>query len=641
MALAFLRQHQRWFHILLGAVILSFIIFFGPGSFSKTSGEHSPTDEVGRVGSLPISAQEFQTAYRRLRSRYEHTYQKLDPNMLRMLGVDRQVFDGLVQQRVIELEAQRLGLSVSDREIAQAVEQMPMFREGGRFVGREGVQRWVEGNGLTMEEFERLMRQDLLRRELEALVTDGVAVSPGEVEQEYRKRNESVKAEYVYVDASKYQPQVTASDDEVKAHFEANKNDYRLPEMRVVRYVAVDPAALAGQAAVTDADVTSYYTNRKDLYLERGQVCTRQILVKTKGEAETEGRSDEAALKLAKDILAEVRGGADFAAVAKKKSEDAGTKDSGGDQGCYERDGHMPLEFENVVFSLKKDDISEPFKTTHGYHVVQVKDTKPERTKTLDEVKDSIRAQLTMERAQLKAEQMESAVAAALKNGRKLEEAAAASGLKVETSAPLARGMARPPFSDEAVSRAFELKNGETATEPLAATSGYVFISLAEVKPPRVPELAEVEGRVKTDVLRKKALDLARQRAEEVRAKAGAGLDKAASALGLTRKETTEHVHRGEPFGDVVGAGAGLEDAAFNASSGQLSEPVAVANGYVVFRVTEKKPFDVGAFEKEKGPVAATLRAQKRQELFAAYMAQARQRIPIERRPDVLRRITG
>ena len=641
MALAFLRRHQRYFHVLLGVVILGFIVFGPTTMFTDTGMAGTGAEEVGRVGELPITAQEFQSAYVRLRNRYERMSQnRLDPRMIRMLGLDRQVFDSLVEQRVVELESRRLGLEVSDRELAQAVATMPFFQENGRFVGAERVRQYVESQGMTLADFERGMRQDLLRRQLEALVTDGVTVSAREVEEEYRKRNEEIKAEYVLVDSGKFTSQVSVGDEDVRAHFDSDKESYRLPETRVVRYVHVDPTAVRAQVAVTDADITNHYRARKDQFREEEQVCARHVLVKVKGESETEGRSDEAARKLAQDLLAQIRSGADFAAIAKKSSDDTGSAMQGGDLGCFGR-GTMVNEFENVAFSLKKDEISEPVKTQYGYHVIQAKETRPAREKPLDEVKESIRAELLTERSQAKAEQLSTSVAGALAAGRSLGDAATASGLQTQTSQPLARGEAHPLFNGEVLARVFELKPSETVREPFAVANGFVFVSFAEAKPSRVPELTEVQERVKADVIQKKTQELARARAAEVRAKAVAGaLDKAASALGLTRKETTTPVKRGNPFGDVP-TSAALEEAAFSIPAGELSEPIPVANGYVVIRVTDKKAVDPAAFDKERGTVASSLRTSKRTQFFDAYLAQARQRVTVERNAEALRRFTG
>src|SRR6185436_15719648 len=154
-------------------------------------------------------------------------------------------------------------------------------------------------------------------------------------------------------------------------------------------------------------------------------------------------------------------------------------------------------------------------------------------------------------------------------------------GLTVQKSAPLRRGEGAPPLTAPALlARLFEMKRAEIESEPFPAGSGYAFVALDEVQAPRLPELKEVQDRVKADVVLEKALDKARTRAEDLRSRAASeGLDKAATALGLVRKETSGLVSRGQPFGDL-GTVAAIDDAAFTLAPNTLSEPVRLPRGY-------------------------------------------------------------
>jgi peptidyl-prolyl cis-trans isomerase D len=638
MALAFLRRHQRWFHVLLGLVILGFIFVYIPSFRNAAAG--GDDSDVGRVAELPITAREYQTAYQRLRSRYEQMYQtRLDANMIKMLGLGNQVFDGLVEQRIVELEARRHGLVVTDRELAMAASNMPYFQDQGRFIGADRVRQALESQGQSVEDFERALRHDLLRKQLEALVTDGVTVSASEIEDDYKRRNEEIKAEYVLVDTARFTAQATATDEDIKARFEADKEAYRIPDKRVASYAFVDPQALRSQIAVTDTEIAAHYKDHPDQYSEQEQVCAQHILIKAKDATAKEGRTDAEAKTAATAILAQLRGGADFATVAKKSSEDTGSAAKGGDLGCFPRHT-MVDEFENVAFSAKPGELSEPVKTQYGYHIIKVTEKREGKVKPLETVKEAIRAELSSARAQTMSEQKSQALAAALSHGAKLEDTARANGVPVQTSAPVGRGEPLPPFNEEVVARLFELKPGETTPQPIALRGGFIFLTLTETKPSRLPELAEVKDRVKADLLKDKALEMAKSRAQELKAKADAqGLDKAASALGLVRKDSA-FVKRGEAIGDVP-SGPALDAAAFALAPNTVSEPIPVTNGFAVLRVVEKKAIDPAAFEKEKGSIAASLRSAKRSQLFEAYIAQVRQRFPIERNAEVLNRFAS
>jgi parvulin-like peptidyl-prolyl isomerase len=195
--------------------------------------------------------------------------------------------------------------------------------------------------------------------------------------------------------------------------------------------------------------------------------------------------------------------------------------------------------------------------------------------------------------------------------------------------------------SPSLAARVFEMRPGETEKEGFALPQGAVFVSLAEVKPSRVPALAEVEGKVREELVQERALDKARAAVAEVRAKAERlGLEKAAAAASLVRKETPSLTSRGQPLGDL-GSGLQLDEAAFSLPEGTLSEPVRTATGWAVLRVLEKKPFDAAELEKQKAQIRAGLKQQRRAELFRAFLMQARDRYPIERNPAAFRRALG
>jgi peptidyl-prolyl cis-trans isomerase D len=636
-----MRRHRRWLYAFLWIVILGFIVFYIPAFQGADAG--SPAEPLGYVGGLPITVGEFQRAYFARRQMYERVYQgRLDAAALKSLGLEEQVFDSLVSERLLELEARRLGLRVGDDELAKSLTSSPELQENGRFIGADELKRRLQLQRLSIADFEKAQRTRLLIEKLESVVAGGVSVSAPEIEREFRRRHEQVRVEYVVADAARFRKEAAVTDEEAGARFESRKESYRFPERRVVAYVHVDPDALRARATVTDRDIEVYYQENKDEFREEEQLCASHILVKVKGEeGSQEGRPEPEARRLAEALLARVQGGADFAALAKKESEDTGSAPQGGDLGCFGR-GRMVPEFDNAAFSLEPGQTSELVRTNFGYHIIRVASRREEQVTPLVQVKERIRQTLLAQAARRLAEEQAQSLAAALRKGGSLEQAARSVALTLQKSAPLTRGETAPPLGSPALlARAFELKAGEVDRQPVATPRGAAFIEVLEVQPPRLPELKEVLDKIKGELAEEKALERARQLALDVKSRAAkAGLDKAASAAGLVRKETPALVGRGQALGEL-GTGAAVEEAAFALAANTLSEPVRVAAGYALLRVLEKKPFDAEAFEKQKASLEASLRETKRNQFFQSYMNAARQRFTVERRPDVFQRIVG
>jgi peptidyl-prolyl cis-trans isomerase D len=393
---------------------------------------------------------------------------------------------------------------------------------------------------------------------------------------------------------------------------------------------------------VTDRDLEAYYQQHREEFKEEEQACASHILVKVATDPKAKGgHSDPEAKKIAEGLLEQVKAGADFAALAQKASEDQGSASSGGDLGCFPR-GRMVPQFDEAVFAMDAGKTSELVKSPFGYHIIRLVSRREEQVPILSAVKERIRPLVTNEKIETLAGQKTEAVALTLAKGRSLEDAAKEHGFAVQKSAPVARGEVKDPLNSASlVARLFEMKPGAVEKEGFAVPRGAIFVALAEVQPSRLPELKDVQEKVKTDLVEEKSFAQAAAQAADLRGRAEkADLETAAKALSLVRKESPGLVGRGNPLGDL-GSGAALEEAAFSLPEKTLSEPVRVATGYAVLRVLEKKAFDPDAFAHERGALVASLKQQKQGQLFQAYLSQARDRYTIERKSDAFKRVMG
>jgi peptidyl-prolyl cis-trans isomerase D len=634
-----MRRHRRWLFGFLWLVILAFIILYIP-AFTRDQ-EQGLGQTVAQVADSRITLGEFQRSYQRQRQMYQSMYQgRMNEEMMRRLGIEEQALQGLVDERILGLEAERLGIRVDDETLKQRVAAAPEFQQDGRFLGGAEIRKRLERQGVTVKEFEDSFRNSLLRERLVGLVTDSVHVTPAEAEQEFRRRTEQVKAEYAVASADN--AGLAATDDEARARFDANQAAYKFPERRVLSYVMIDAPSLASRVTLTDRDLLAFYEAHRDEFQQPEELCATHVLVKVKATPDAkEGHSDADARRLAQGALDEIRLGADFAAVAKRVSEDQGSASQGGDLGCFPR-GRMVPQFDAAAFALDAGQVSDLVRTNFGYHVIKAVSRKDEAVPPFIAVKEQIRQAVLADRVQALVREKGDAVAAALRAGRGLEDAAREQGFTVQKSKPLGRADVGPPLaSPTLLARAFELKKGEAAHDPLPVANGEAFIAVDDIQPARMPDLKDVQDKVRADVIGEKAFARARGIAADLRARAeGDGLAKAAAALGLTLKKTDALVARGQALGDL-GSSAAVESAVYSLPAGALSEPVRTPAGWGVARVVEKKDYDPAAFEKEKAALIASLTEQRRSQLFRAYMQEARKRFPVTRRPDALRRVNS
>ncbi len=162
--------------------------------------------------------------------------------LLKQLGIDRQILQQLVDEEAMVAEARKQGISVSDVEIRERILNMPGFQENGVFVGEPRYRQILQFQNppLTTTEFEASLRRALAIEKLRTALTGWMSVSDGEVDAEYRKRNEKVKLDLVPVTADAFKSQVTVGDAELAAYFDKKKDSYRIGEKRKIKFAEVD-----------------------------------------------------------------------------------------------------------------------------------------------------------------------------------------------------------------------------------------------------------------------------------------------------------------------------------------------------------------------------------------------------------------
>ena len=638
MALGFMRRHRRWLYGFLWLVIITFILLYIPAFTEQEDvGLGAP---VAEVADRKISVGEFQRSYLRQRQMYQTMYQgRLTDELMRRLGIEEQALQGLVDDQILALEAERLGIKVDDETVKRRLATSPEYQQDGRFLGGDEIRRRLERQGMSVREFEDSLRASLLRERLISIVTDGVRVTPAEAEQEYRRRNEQIKVEYAQVPLDT--AGLSATDDEARAWFEARKDTYRIPERRVVQYALVDAASMAPRVTVTEADRRAYYESHRDEFTQPAELCASHILVKVKAPEAAEGHGEEEARRLAQAALDEVQKGADFAAVARRASEDLGSATQGGDLGCFPR-GRMVPEFDEAAFALASGQTSELVRTSFGYHVIKATARKEAVDPPMAALTPQLDAAVKLEKAEAMAQEKGRAMAAALADGARLEDAARDQGLTVEKTEPLARTDARPPISTPPVmARVFELGKGEVAREALRVSGGYVFVAVEDVQAPKLPELKEVMEAVRADVDPRQGLpegDRRRVRPEGARRARGAGEGGHRVRAGAQADRRPRGARTGPRRpGDGPRPRRRLRPRRQRAV-GAAEDPL--RGGHPAGAGEEGRSIP-SPTRRRRTPSSASLTEQRRNQLFQAYMQEARKRFPVVRHPEALQRVVS
>ena len=631
-----MRRHRNWLKWSLALVVLAFILLYIP-QFMPGSSSASLGAAVASVDGNEISVDEFRRAYQRQMQQYRQAYgANMDERLLKQLGIDQRIVQQLIEEEASLAEAKRLGLGASDAEVRERLLAIPAFQENGQFIGFDRYRQMLamQEPPVREKDFEESVRRSITLEKLQAMVTNWITISDAEAEAEFRKRNEKGKFAVVSFPLDKYRETVQATDEEATRWFEERKDSYKIPEKRKVRYALVDVQALRERVQVSPQDVQRYYEDNEQQYKQPEQVRASHILLKT------EGKDDAAVKKQAEDLAKQAKAGADFAALAKKFSEDDSNKDKGGDLDFFGK-GTMVPEFDTVVFAMQPGQISDAVKTQFGYHVIKLTEKRAASQRPIAEVQAQIEDQIKWQRAQEQAQRTADDVAKQMKKPADFDTVAKPRGLTVGESSLFSReepiaGLGMSPAVSE---QAFNMKEGDVS-DAIRTPQGFAFVTVTGRQDAYTPKFDEVKQRVREDVLKKKALDAARDQAAKIAAQLKTGdFTAAAKAAGLEAK-TTDLISRGSPIGDA-GVSPALEAAAFSLPAGSVSDPITTDTGAVVVKVLERKDPTPEEIKDGHRATKDQLLNERRGRFFAAYMSKAKEKMTVRINREVISQIVG
>jgi peptidyl-prolyl cis-trans isomerase D len=607
--------------IFIGLIAISMLLYLvpqGPNSDAESS------DVVAKIGSdQTVTLAEVRQQLSEIERRNQV------PKPLEGLYA-RQILTQLVYTKEVQYEAARLGIKVTNEEIADRVKQyLPTAFNGGNPVGMDQYAQQVQQRfGMTVPVFEEQIKQLLLEEKFRRLVTDGISASPAELQEQFRYQNEKVKLDYALLKPEDLEAKITPDEAEIKAAYEKRKSQYQIPEKRVVQYGLVDLTKLRQNVQISDDDLKAKYQRDIQQYEVPNRVHAAHILFMTVGKPDAE--VDEIKKK-AEDVLKQLKKGAKFEDLAKKNSEDPGTKDKGGDLGWIVQGQTVP-EFEKVAFSLQPGTVSDLVKTQYGFHIIKVLAKETAHTKPFDEVKDSIRAPMLLTKADDQAGKIAEQLAAAIRKSNRTPLTDLARDYHLEAAQTRAVAATDPLIelgnSSEAKDTIFRLREGEVS-QPIRTDRGYVVLSLKQVIPAHQASLDEVRDKIVASLKQEKAQERARQKADELakRIKAGEKFEAAAKALGLDPKTSDEFSRAGS----IAGVGSGKQlSAAFNMKVGDVSAPLNLASNWLVYRVESKVVPNPADFEKQKKDLAEQVLNEKRSLAYEAFRSGLEQRLKQE-----------
>ena len=588
----------------LGVIALSMVVTLIPGWGSNTGGGDR-NDVVAEIGGEKITVRDAVTNVQGVVRRMG-----VPPAAIRTMA--NNFVDSMISSQAMALQAKELGLTPTDSDVATAIKsRYPQLFPNGQFIGQDVYANFLAQQGTTVKEFEMNIRRQIMVERLTKLMEDSVIVTEKEILEEFQANNLKIKVDYIAVPSDAFSKAVTVSDADVEKIYNAGKSAYVTQPRYNFALVVLDEARTAMSMTVPESDLRAAYNADQERFRMPERAKVRHILVGKDKPAEA--AKYEA---LARDILNQLKGGANFADLAKKYSEDPSNKDSGGELGYIQR-GQMVPEFERASFTQKVNEFGGPVKTMFGYHIVQVTDKQEARLQSFEEVKEMLKAEVS--RNSINSKMLADADklrAQLVKNSKDLDGPAKAANANVynyqdrELGGPVDELGAFPAVAETVRS----LKPGEVSAVTAGPGNKAFLVIHRGTIAPRQMTLAEAAPQIRQAEVMTRSQNIQAEKIREIDGKAkqpGADFAALAKQYNLTSKTTDAFGMTG--FAEGLGAASAIPDA-FKLPVGGVLGPVMFDGKQHFVRVKERIEADPSKMAAERASLLDKVKVRRSRE---------------------------
>jgi peptidyl-prolyl cis-trans isomerase D len=592
-------------------VIAIFAIWGGAGRL----GETNRSNTLATIGKERISSDAyFQTLRQRLEA-MKKEYSQLNKALIQQLNIPQRVLQEMVEQTLLLQIAEDMKLGATDPEVRERIISYPVFQKDGQFIGFKEYKQVLDWNRIPLADFEDGLKKEILIEKVVKLLTAGITVSDEEVWDNYKKQNESAKIEYLVAEKDKIELTDKPDAAAIEAHFEKNKAAYKVPKKRTADYLFFRTDDLKTRVKVDESEIEKYYKDNLSRFQEAEKIKVSRIFLPYTGKDKPQ------VLAQAADLLKRARAGEDFAELARTFSKDDKAKE-GGDWGLTAWTA-LPAKETDEVVKMDAGQTSDVIETDTGAAILKVAEKTAAITRSLAEVKTTVKNILEDEKARELAADKASRIEKEARGQKSLDMAAQKEGLKVRSTGPLKQADPLEDFdpSGSISQTLFTLKDKEISA-PIYTYTGVGIAQLQKTEPERPAKLEEVRDAVEKDILDSRKKEKAMEKLTGVLAGLKDDWEDGAQKNGLQIKAV--EAHKREQYLSLIGESPEVDNLAFSLPIKEPSRTLEVEGGYAVVRVLDRKLVTKEEFAKARDTERSTLLESQKSKFLQSYMVKAR-----------------
>ena len=627
-----IRNNVQSFSVqLIAGIVVVVMLTFGISAYRDQS-----VNTVVTIDDYEIKIDKYQRAYDQAQNEAREQYKERASEYMKMVNMPAQIVRQLTNNALVLKSATEKGLIITDKELAYNIYQNSAFQTDGRFDEKKYTSM-LENNRLDKLLYEKDLREDLLTQKVLAFMDSGLLVSQKFLQSEYQRNFTKFEINVIEFTPELFKDEIQVSNKEISDYYELHKSEFQQKAQYGIKYFALSSNDVQKGVIVRDREIEKYYQrNKASEFSIKPSYRSRHILISASPDSKVEGL--KSAEMLADKIYKQLQQNPGrFSELAKAHSKDPASAKQGGDLGWVEK-GTFVAEFDQIVANLKKNEISKPFQTAFGFHIVELLDLKESQIKSLNSVKQEIVNKIRTRKAERRLKNKVAKLVQSVAQ-QSLEEIAKAENSNIQSSKPFddASNLTElgPTFQ---LYQSLKLKKlNDKGHFELPGDKGTLIYEIEKIVDPYIKSLKDVRGEVANNVRTEKEQRLSNNKLTEYSSKIKTLKAFNKLALSLEVKPQTANFSFSDTYIKSLPVGESFRTEVFKMKEKQVRAINESGRGYLVY-LASKKADEVNDLDnKITKNLAIQLRGYRANIILNAFINQMKSKVKVEYNDSLLK----
>ena len=604
--------------IVIIVFIGGFIIFNQGGLGSKNPSESKTT--LVSINGEKIRVDLFKKKLYQILKNYQRQLKNnFNKSIITQLRLPEQILQSIINSKIIENEAKKLKIRVTNAELKGKILNYPAFQKEGKFIGVKEYENLLAYNRINIKDFENDLKKEIIAEKLKELITSGLVINSDTLKMKYKKEKDMAELEFIVLKPDRIKTKIKVNENELKQYFNEHKEEFKTPEKREGTIIVYKYNEFKNEIKISNKELYDYFKKNKKMFFTPEKTKPSRIFIKYNEENREEMLKKVE--KLSKELNIE-----NFSKKAKEFSQDD-KAENGGDWGYWQWKNFTTQEL-TIIERLKESQISSPIDTLNGFSIIYITEKTPENQQNFKTAKKKIRDIIEREKLTSFVKSKLGKVYAKLKNKKNIEDKARGLGIKTIKTKALSNGQSIKDLDEVGyISRKLFTLNKNETIFPVEFIKGIAIVQLSKIIEPEIEKFENIKEKVQEKIIHIKKMNLLIDNAKEISNILNNLNTKKNLKEGFLKKNnlsSTDFTYKRGNKLSFLPPQKGLDNLIFSLDLNKYSKPIEYKSEIVILKIKNKKISSKYDFENDKTEFYMKKKNEFKNIFFTTYMLDKR-----------------